>query len=62
MTATPRINKEGEHSMQTKRILSLLALLALAASTTACNTVEGAGRDIQGAGEKVEDTARDVRN
>jgi entericidin A len=48
--------------MQTNRILSLLALLALAASTTACNTVEGAGRDIQGAGEKVEDTARDVRN
>jgi predicted small secreted protein len=48
--------------MQTNRILSLLALLALVASTTACNTVEGAGRDIQGAGEKVEETARDVRN
>jgi entericidin A len=47
---------------RSRQILSLLAVLAFAASTTACNTVEGAGRDIQGAGERVEETARDVRD
>jgi predicted small secreted protein len=47
---------------RTRSLLSLLALLALAAATTGCNTVEGAGRDIQGAGEAIEDTARDARN
>ena len=32
-------------------MMSLLALLA------ACNTMEGLGRDIQGVGKKLEDTA-----
>jgi predicted small secreted protein len=38
-------------------MLPLLALFAL----TACETVEGAGRDIQTAGAVVTDEARDVQ-
>ncbi len=41
--------------------LILLALLATATFATGCNTVEGAGRDIQGAGKAIEDTAEDAR-
>ena len=37
--------------------LMMAGLLALAA----CNTIQGAGRDIQGAGEAVEDGARKVK-
>lgn len=42
----------------------LFALLALAAglAVSACNTVEGAGKDVKSAGEAVEDTAKDVKN
>ena len=39
----------------------LLALLA-AASLTACNTVAGAGKDMQGAGKTVHDTAQDCKD
>lgn len=35
-----------------------VALIAL----TGCNTTAGLGRDVQGAGTAVEDTARDVQN
>ena len=40
--------------------ISRLALLALAcmAVLTACNTVKGVGKDVQKAGEKVEDAAK----
>ncbi|MBM7066164.1 entericidin A/B family lipoprotein [Actibacterium sp. 188UL27-1] len=41
--------------MRTILILSLFAL-------TACGTIEGAGRDIEDAGQAISDTARDVRN
>lgn len=45
--------------------LRLFALLLLALSTanvlTACNTVAGAGKDIEGAGDKIEDTAEDCK-
>ncbi len=37
--------------------LILLALTGASLSLAACNTVEGAGRDIQGLGEAVEDAA-----
>lgn len=39
------------------RIFALLTLLGLAA----CNTVEGAGQDIQGAGAAISDEARDTK-
>ncbi|PPE71429.1 entericidin A/B family lipoprotein [Caldimonas thermodepolymerans] len=38
-----------------KRIATLMAALALLAG---CNTFEGLGKDIQKAGEKIEDAAR----
>lgn len=34
----------------------------LATAATACNTVEGAGKDVQAAGTAVEETAKDVAN
>ncbi|MDR3428290.1 MULTISPECIES: entericidin A/B family lipoprotein [Silvimonas] len=37
--------------------MCVLAALLLAASLSACNTVKGAGQDIQKGGEKVENSA-----
>lgn len=39
------------------KILSTLLMLAFAVSLSACNTMEGAGQDIQKGGEKIEDAA-----
>lgn len=45
-----------------KRILSLGFLMAaLAGSLTACNTVEGAGKDIEEAGEEIQEEANENR-
>lgn len=42
--------------------LPLLTMLLLAsAGLAACNTIEGAGRDIQGAGAAVENAAEDAQ-
>ena len=42
-----------------KRAIALLVLSMLSVGMlTGCNTVAGAGKDVQGAGEKVEDAAR----
>jgi len=44
------------------RKLVLLVLAAAAAlSTAACNTVEGAGKDVSAAGHAVTDTAQDAK-
>ncbi|MDG2528754.1 entericidin A/B family lipoprotein [Caulobacter endophyticus] len=40
----------------------ILAALAASLSVAACNTVEGAGKDVSSAGEAVSDTARDAKN
>ena len=46
-----------------KRLMALLLLALFSVGTlSACNTVAGAGKDIQGAGEKVEDTAKDCKD
>lgn len=42
--------------------LCLTLLLGSMVSLTACNTVEGAGRDVQKAGEEIEDAAQDASN
>lgn len=39
-----------------------LALIAAALVLTACNTVEGAGRDLSSAGKAISKTSRDVRD
>ncbi len=41
-----------------KFILTLAALCSVAVFTTACNTMEGAGKDIGRAGEKIENSAQ----
>ena len=43
-----------------KSTLALIALLGLGA-LSACNTVSGAGKDIQGGGEAISDTADTVK-
>ncbi|MBN9318451.1 MAG: entericidin EcnAB [Caulobacterales bacterium 68-7] len=39
----------------------VLAALAASLVVTACNTVEGVGRDVSAAGRAVADTARDAK-
>ena len=43
---------------------TLLALMLSSAFVvlTGCNTVAGAGKDLERGGEKVQDTAKDVQN
>ncbi len=46
-----------------KRIASLLLLAAFSMSAlTACNTIAGAGKDVQKVGEKVEKTAEQCKD
>jgi entericidin A len=46
-----------------KRLFALLLLAAFSTSTlTACNTMAGAGKDVQKVGEKVEDKAQDCKD
>ena len=44
------------------RKLILLALIAAGLSTAACNTIAGAGKDVEAAGDAVEDAAEDANN
>lgn len=37
-----------------KKIILVLALLAVTVGISACNTVEGLGRDVEVAGEKIQ--------
>ena len=39
-------------------LASLVLAALVAAGLAACNTVEGAGKDLQKAGQKIEDSAR----
>jgi predicted small secreted protein len=46
-----------------KRIITLALLCMFSMSTlSACNTMAGAGKDVQKAGEKVEDKAEDCKD
>jgi entericidin B len=47
--------------MMRRHVLAALALALSVLALSACQTVEGFGRDVQSGGEAVEDTARDVR-
>lgn len=42
--------------------LVMIAALAAGLALSACNTVSGAGKDVQSAGEAVTDTAEDAKN
>lgn len=43
-----------------KQLYALLTLVA-AVVLSGCNTLEGAGKDIERGGEKLQETARDVK-
>lgn len=43
------------------RKILVLAAAATALLISACNTVEGVGKDVQATGEAVEDTAQDAK-
>ena len=46
-----------------KRLIALMLLVMFSSATlTACNTMAGAGKDVQKAGEKVEDKAEDCKD
>ena len=46
-----------------KRLIALLMLVMFSSMVlTACNTVAGAGKDVQKAGEKVEEKAQDCKD
>ena len=43
-------------------LLSLLTVCTLSVFLHACNTIEGAGEDIEKGGEAISDTAADAKN
>ncbi len=45
----------------TKKILTWVILLGFMATITACNTIEGMGKDVSSGGDHVEDAAKDVK-
>jgi len=44
------------------RKIALLATLLMSVAVAACNTVEGAGRDVSAAGHAVQNTAEDAKH
>lgn len=44
------------------RTVLALALTLAALAVSACNTLEGVGRDVEAAGRAVSDTARDAKH
>ena len=53
------LKKQGDSTMSVSKnkLLTLSALALACISLGACNTIEGAGRDIEHAGETVQDAA-----
>ena len=47
--------------MKKEAVLTLAAALAASFVLTACNTVQGAGKDIERGGEKIQGEAREVQ-
>jgi predicted small secreted protein len=47
--------------MSSEKLLALALFLGVTAGVAGCNTVEGVGEDVQGAGEAVEDASQDVK-
>lgn len=45
-----------------RNMLLLMLVLFAAASVSACNTVEGAGKDVEKVGEKIEGAAQDCKD
>jgi len=45
--------------MQVNRKLMSMLLLAMMGTLAACHTVEGVGKDLESAGDSIQDTAKD---
>jgi predicted small secreted protein len=58
MAKVPRLKLE--HSSMRKIVI--LAAAAAALLVSACNTIEGAGRDVSAVGKAVSSTARDAKH
>ena len=43
------------------KVFLVTMVMAVSAVLAGCNTIEGAGRDVERGGEKLQDTARDVK-
>ncbi len=53
----------NDEEIPMKRLMTAVLLATFAMSTlTACNTMAGAGKDVQKVGEKVEDKAQDCKD
>ncbi|HEX2839428.1 MAG TPA: entericidin A/B family lipoprotein [Phycisphaerales bacterium] len=48
-------------SITSRNVIALLAVAAVATILAACNTVEGAGRDIKAGGKALENAASDSK-
>ncbi len=44
-----------------KKLMICVAAAAFAASLTACNTIQGAGKDVEKGGQKVQEEAKEVQ-
>lgn len=53
-------SNRNAHLTTLQRLLALVLLGGAMTALTACHTVEGAGKDIQDAGQAVEDVADDA--
>lgn len=45
-----------------KKLLTSLFLISLVAIFTGCNTIEGAGEDLEGGGEAIQRESREARD
>lgn len=45
--------------MTARALLALIAMAIVVPQLTACNTMQGAGKDIENAGEKIQDKAEE---
>jgi predicted small secreted protein len=59
-SATATDDTDTQQVMEMKK-LGVLILLVAIGGLSACNTIEGAGKDIQSGGDAVSDAARDVK-
>ncbi len=50
------------HSTVLDRYLTPIALLLVTIAMLGCNTTEGAGKDIEAAGDGIKDAARDAKD
>jgi entericidin B len=58
--ATATDGTDTQQVMEMNKLLALILLVAIC-GLSACNTIEGAGKDIQSGGDAMSDAARDVK-